>query len=312
MLGRYADTLYWMARYLERAENTARKIQAGLHYSITTKENNRNDLLEFLIEDYQIKDFKKKYNVASTQNVVNFLLRDKDNIDNIRNLLKKARLNGKIVRTALTREVSNSLNQSWLASEKLLKRQIQINNLPDILENILNTGTVFRGSVYGTMLRNDTFNFIRIGTFIERSNNTVSILNTKYYRLLLRNTVVVNKIDFNRWEILLRSLSAWRSFNWLSGEYLDPAAITNFLVFDERMPRSLSFCNKEILSNLDYLQLTYKKKYKSYNLAKNNQNKLTSGIIRTIHNNKLYEFIKEFAKKNDEMHSLISRDFNLV
>ena len=312
MLGRYADNLYWMARYLERAENTARKIQAGLHYSITTKENNRNDLLEFLIEDYQIKDFKKKYNVASTQNVVNFLLRDKDNIDNIRNLLKKARLNGKIVRTALTREVSNSLNQSWLASEKLLKRQIQINNLPDILENILNTGTVFRGSVYGTMLRNDTFNFIRIGTFIERSNNTVSILNTKYYRLLLRNTVVVNKIDFNRWEILLRSLSAWRSFNWLSGEYLDPAAITNFLVFDERMPRSLSFCNKEILSNLDYLQLTYKKKYKSYNLAKKNQNKLTSGIIRTIHNKKLYEFIKEFAEKNNEMHTLIARDFNLV
>ena len=257
MLGRYADNLYWMARYLERAENTARKIQAGLHYSITTKENNRNDLLEFLIEDYQIKVFKKKYKIASTQNVVNFLLRDEDNIDNIRNLLKKARLNGKIVRTALTREVSNSLNQSWLASEKLLKRQIQINNLPDILENILNTGTVFRGSVYGTMLRNDTFNFIRIGTFIERCNNTVSILNTKYYRLLLRNTVVVNKIDFNRWEILLRSLSAWRSFNWLSGEYLDPAAITNFLVFDERMPRSLSFCNKEILSNLDSVSYTH-------------------------------------------------------
>ena len=66
MLGRYADNLYWMARYLERAENTARKIQAGLHYSITTKENNRNDLLEFLIEDYQIKVFKKKYNIAST------------------------------------------------------------------------------------------------------------------------------------------------------------------------------------------------------------------------------------------------------
>ena len=312
MLGRYADNLYWMARYLERAENTARKIQAGLHYSITTKENNRNDLLEFLIEDHQIKAFKKKYNIASTQNVVNFLLRDENNIDNIRNLLKKARLNGKIVRTALTREVSNSLNQSWLATEKLLKRQIQINNLPDILENILNTGTVFRGSVYGTMLRNDTFNFIRIGTFIERSNNTVSILNTKYYRLLLRNTVVVNKIDFNRWEILLRSLSAWRSFNWLSGEYLDPAAITNFLVFDERMPRSLSFCNKEILSNLEYLQSTYKKKYKSYSLVKKNQNRLTSGIIRTIHNKKLYEFIKEFAKQNNEMHSLISRDFNLV
>ena len=235
MLGRYADNLYWMARYLERAENTARKIQAGLHYSITTKENNRNDLLEFLIEDYQIKNFKKKYKIASTQNVVNFLLRDEDNIDNIRNLLKKARLNGKIVRTALTREVSNSLNQSWLASEKLLKRQIQINNLPDILENILNTGTVFRGSVYGTMLRNDTFNFIRIGTFIERSNNTVSILNTKYYRLLLRNTVVVNKIDYNRWEILLHFLYiANLSTNIICHAFLEyinlaPLMITEFL-----------------------------------------------------------------------------------
>ena len=149
-------------------------------------------------------------------------------------------MNGKIVRTALTKEVSNSLNQSWSSTKKLLDPPIEINNLPDIIEKVLNTGTVFRGSVYGTMLRNDTFNFIRIGTFIERSNNTASILNTKYYRILLRKSVYVSKIDYNRWEILLRSLSAWRSFNWLSGEYLDPAAITNFLIFDERMPRSLS------------------------------------------------------------------------
>ena len=259
MLGRYADNLYWMARYLERAENTARKIQAGLHYSITSKENN-NDLLKFLIEDQDQKIFKNKFNDFSLHNVLNYLINDEDNENNIKNLLHKARVNGKIVRTGLTREVSNSLNQSWSSTQKLLDSPIKINNLPDIIEKVLNTGTVFRGSVYGTMLRNDTFNFIRIGTFIERSNNTASILNTKYYRILLRKTVLVSKIDYNRWEILLRSLSAWRSFNWLSGEYLDPAAITNFLIFDERMPRSLSFCNKEILSNLSYLQKTYKKK----------------------------------------------------
>ena len=226
------------------------------------------------------------------KNVLNYLINDKDNENNIKNLLHKARVNGKIVRTGLTREVSNSLNQSWSSTQKLLDSPIKINNLPEIIEKVLNTGTVFRGSVYGTMLRNDTFNFIRIGTFIERSNNTASILNTKYYRILLRKTVLVSKIDYNRWEILLRSLSAWRSFNWLSGEYLDPAAITNFLIFDERMPRSLSFCNKEILSNLSYLQKTYKKKYQSFNIAKKTQNSLTSGIIRTVHNKKLYNFIK--------------------
>ena len=180
MLGRYADNLYWMARYLERAENVARKIQAGLHYSITSRESNA-DLLEFLIEKNQHKIFKKKYKDFSLNNVSNFLINDDQNENNIKILLKKARTNGKIVRTSLTREVSNSLNQSWISTEKLLNRSIKINNLPEILENILNTGTVFRGSVYGTMLRNDTFNFIRIGTFIERSNNTVSILNTKYY-----------------------------------------------------------------------------------------------------------------------------------
>ena len=249
MLGRYADNLYWMARYLERAENTARKIQAGLHYSVTSREEN-NDLVKFLVEEHDKVIFKKKYNDFSLDNVLKFLINDEDNENNIKNLLQKARTNGKIVRTALTREVSNSLNQSWNSTQKILDKPIKINNLPDIIEKILNTGTVFRGSVYGTMLRNDTFHFIRIGTFIERSNNTALILNTKYYRILLRKTVLVSKIDYNRWEILLRSLSAWRSFNWLSGEYLDPAAITNFLIFDERMPRSLSFCNREILSNL--------------------------------------------------------------
>ena len=311
MLGRYADNLYWMARYLERAENVARKIQAGLHYSITSRESNA-DLLEFLIEKNQHKIFKKKYKDFSLNNVSNFLINDEQNENNIKILLQKARTNGKVVRTSLTREVSNSLNQAWISTEKLINRQIKINNLPEILENILNTGTVFRGSVYGTMLRNDTFNFIRIGTFIERSNNTVSILNTKYYRILLRNTVIVSKMDYNRWEILLRSLSAWRSFNWLSGEYLDPAAITNFLVFDNRMPRSLSFCNKEILSNLSYLQDIYQNKYDSYKIAKKTQKSLTSGIIRSIHNKKLYNFIKEYSENNTNLHFMITRDFNLV
>ena len=311
MLGRYADNLYWMARYLERAENTARKIQAGLHYSITSREGN-SDLLKFLIEEHDQDTFKKKFKNFSLVNVLNYLINDEENENNIKNLLHKARMNGKIVRTALTKEVSNSLNQSWSSTQKLLDSPIEINNLPDIIEKVLNTGTVFRGSVYGTMLRNDTFNFIRIGTFIERSNNTASILNTKYYRILLRKSVYVSKIDYNRWEILLRSLSAWRSFNWLSGEYLDPAAITNFLIFDERMPRSLSFCNKEILSNLSYLQKAYKNKYDSFNIAKKTQNSLTSGIIRTVHNKKLYNFIKEYSENNDKLHFTITRDFNLV
>lgn len=311
MLGRYADNLYWMARYLERAENTARKIQAGLHYSITSREGN-NDLLKFLIEEHDQDTFKKKFKNFSLDNVLNYLINDEENENNIKNLLYKARMNGKIVRTALTKEVSNSLNQSWNSTKKLLDPPIEINHLPDIIEKVLNTGTVFRGSVYGTMLRNDTFNFIRIGTFIERSNNTASILNTKYYRILLRKSVYVSKIDYNRWEILLRSLSAWRSFNWLSGEYLDPAAITNFLIFDERMPRSLSFCNKEILSNLSYLQKAYKNKYHSFNIAKKTQNSLTSGIIRTVHNKKLYNFIKEYSENNDKLHFTITRDFNLV
>jgi len=311
MLGRYADNLYWMARYLERAENTARKIQAGLHYSITSREGN-NDILKFLIEEHDQDTFKKKFKNFSLDNVLNYLINDEENENNIKNLLHKARMNGKIVRTALTREVSNSLNQSWNSTQKLLDPPIEINNLPDIIEKVLNTGTVFRGSVYGTMLRNDTFNFIRIGTFIERSNNTASILNTKYYRILLRKSVYVSKIDYNRWEILLRSLSAWRSFNWLSGEYLDPAAITNFLIFDERMPRSLSFCNKEILSNLSYLQKAYKNKYHSFNITKKTQNSLTSGIIRTVHNKKLHNFIKEYIENNDKLHFAITRDFNLV
>ena len=311
MLGRYADNLYWMARYLERAENTARKIQAGLHYSITSREGN-SDLLKFLIEEHDQDTFKKKFKNFSLDNVLNYLINDEENENNIKNLLHKARMNGKIVRTALTKEVSNSLNQSWSSTQKLLDSPIEINNLPDIIEKVLNTGTVFRGSVYGTMLRNYTFNFIRIGTFIERSNNTASILNTKYYRILLRKSVYVSKIDYNRWEILLRSLSAWRSFNWLSGEYLDPAAITNFLIFDERMPRSLSFCNKEILSNLSYLQKAYKNKYDSFNIAKKTQNSLTSGIIRTVHNKKLYNFIKEYSENNNKLHFTITRDFNLV
>ena len=130
------------------------------------------------------KSFDVKHDTVSMGNALNFLLRDKTNDDSVIMLLAKSRQNARLVRNALTQEVWQSLNESWMTGSEALKRPVNIRDLPSILENIIKASSVFRGALHGTMLHNDIFNFLRLGTFIERADNTARIVGSQYHRLL--------------------------------------------------------------------------------------------------------------------------------
>jgi len=310
MLGRHGDNLFWMARYLERSENTARRIQAALHHALSREDEGQEEWNAIVIYDGLATVFDEKYDTPSTTNVINFLLRDRDNLNSVISLMSKARQNGRSVRTSLTQEVWLSLNESWIACEAALKRPVNIHDLPTILEGIIKGSSLFRGALYGTMLHNDIFNFICLGTYIERADNTIRTVDAKYHRLLPTAKVIGSSKDQSQWEVMLRSLAAWRSFNWLKKGRLDPLGVSDFLIFDERMPRSINFCYKEVRSNLEELSNSYGRDYKSLDMAREICLDLNHARSINIQKINLRDFITGHVAKNNQLSLTIASDFN--
>ena len=311
MLGRHGDNLFWMARYLERSENLSRRVQATLHHSLSQENEAEEEWMSLIKNDGLETIFNEKYDVPSITNVINFLLRDRDNINSLASLMSKARNNGRSVRTSLTQEVWMSLNESWMTCDAALKRPVNIHGLPMLLDNIIKGSSLFRGALYGTMLHNDIFNFLRLGTFIERADNTIRTIDNKYHRLLPTARVIGGRDDQSQWEVMLRSLAAWRSFNWLKKGRLDPLSVANFLIFDERMPRSIKFCYKEVRSNLEDLSNSYGNDYESLNFAHAIYLGLSDEYSINIHKIDLRIFIAEHILKNNELSQKIANDFNM-
>jgi len=311
MLGRHGDNLFWMARYLERSENLARRIQATLHYALSREDEGEEEWTALIMNHGLGPLFEEKYDDPTTIDIINFLLRDRDNFDSVASLMSKARNNGRSVRTSLTREVWLSLNESWMKCESDLKRPVNIRDLPVSLEDIIKGSSLFRGALYGTMLHNDIFNFLRLGTFIERADNTIRTIDTKYHRLLPTAKVIGGSNDQGQWEVMLRSLAAWRSFNWLKKGRLDPLGVANFLIFDERMPRSIKFCYKEVKSNLEDLSNSYKKDYGSLALANEIFIGLNDDSLQNTQEIDLKVFLTEHIEKNNQLSQAIASDFNM-
>ena len=311
MLGRHGDNLFWMARYLERSENLARRIQATLHYALSREDEGEEEWTALIMNHGLGPLFEEKYDDPTTIDIINFLLRDRDNFDSVASLMSKARNNGRSVRTSLTREVWLSLNESWMKCESDLKRPVNIRDLPVILEDIIKGSSLFRGALYGTMLHNDIFNFLRLGTFIERADNTIRTIDTKYHRLLPTAKVIGGSNDQGQWEVMLRSLAAWRSFNWLKKGRLDPLGVANFLIFDERMPRSIKFCYKEVKFNLEDLSNSYKKDYGSLALANEIFIGLNDDSLQNTQEIDLKVFLTEHIEKNNQLSQAIASDFNM-
>lgn len=311
MLGRHGDNLFWMARYLERSENLARRIQATLHYALSREDEGEEEWTALIMNHGLGPLFEEKYDDPTTIDIINFLLRDRDNFDSVASLMSKARNNGRSVRTSLTREVWLSLNESWMKCESDLKRPVNIRDLPVILEDIIKGSSLFRGALYGTMLHNDIFNFLRLGTFIERADNTIRTIDTKYHRLLPTAKVIGGSNDQGQWEVMLRSLAAWRSFNWLKKGRLDPLGVANFLIFDERMPRSIKFCYKEVKFNLEDLSNSYKKDYGSLALANEIFISLNDDSLQNTQEIDLKVFLTEHIEKNNQLSQAIASDFNM-
>ena len=232
-----------MSRYIERAENTARLVETGMRMALTRRDDAASEWRAVVIAAGSGPAFEARHGPSyDADHVIDFLLRDPDNPSSALQTVKAARENARGVRTALTREVWEAVNEFWLDMSEALKRPIGETDLPDLLDRLRRHGAQVRGSLIGTMLRNATFHFSRLGTALERADNTARILDVKYHVLLPRAADVGGPLDTAQWEQLLYAVHVRRAYLTEHGADFSADRVAEFLVLNPRMPRSLVFC----------------------------------------------------------------------
>lgn len=309
MLGRTANGLYWMFRYIERAENSARLIDAGLRMSLTRSEATEDDW-DGVLQSSGVRDiYDDLYPNLTSADAIDFLLRDKSNPSSVMSCIDSGRNNARMVRTALTRETWEATNECWLDLKATLSRRVKPADLPEVIDGIKRKTGLIRGAFHGTMLRNEIFNFSRIGTFIERADNTARILDVKYYVLLPAVSQVGSSIDNVQWESILRSVSAHRSYGWVYEAEYKPSNIADFLILNGRMPRSLAYCYDKIVSNLGYLAREYGEAHAAHATAEETLSSLRNHSIKDVMDQGLHEYIENFISHNNRLGEEISNGY---
>ena len=292
VLGTTAGGLFWMFRYLERSENIARLIEAGQRIALTRSAEADSEWASVIATAGDTASYRARHDTYAAETVIDFLLRDKTNPSSVGSVIDAARNNARLVRTALTREVWEATNDCWMRLSAALEKPIVDRELPGVLELIRFESAVVRGALHGTMLRNDIYDFARLGTFVERADNTARILDVKYYVLLPSAQHVGSRLDNAQWETILRSLSAQRSYQWQSRGNVTPLGIAEFVILDHRMPRSLAYSINAIVANLGYLADDYGDRHVSHGMAEELNQSVTDRSIPDIFEIGLHEFLQ--------------------
>jgi uncharacterized alpha-E superfamily protein len=216
MLSRTAASLYWLARYVERAENVARIVLVGHRMASMARSlgGGGDEWLSTLIATGCEPGFFAKYSSPDAGAVIDYLVRDPDNSSSVFACLETARRNARAVRTALTADMWDALNETWLKGRDFAAQEMTLDTAPAFLEWVRERSQLFNGAYDSTMLRNDAFYFTRLGTFLERADNTARILDVKYYVLLPQDEGVGGALDYYQWQSILRSVSGLRGYHW--------------------------------------------------------------------------------------------------
>lgn len=313
MLGRTANAIFWMYRYLERAENTARLLDAVFRMALTRGVDAAREEWSSVLSTLGLHHrYAEAYGEITGQQVFNFVLRDSGNPDNVLQMLERARSNARMSRSSLTLEVWEGVNEAWMSLRDLLSRPVRESNLGPVLANIRRESTAVRGATYGTMLRNEIYHFARAGTFIERAENTARILDVKYHLLLPSLAHVGSSLDSSQWDHVLRSLAGDRVYSWLNAGRIDPRGIAEFLILDKRFPRSLTFSYGQLRENLAALAQEHGAEMPTQALLRDADMKLKTLTIAEIFEIGLHQFLVDFIAQNQKLSIAISEDYRFV
>jgi len=310
MLSRTADHLFWMARYTERAENTARMLDVNVQTSMLPQsaEDAEQGWRAMLgISELQAA-FDRKHQTLDAANVIDFMVRDPDNPSSIAACLTEARENARAVRGTLTTEVWEIQNQTWLDMQKRLNSSLLENDPSKFFEWVKFRSHVSRGVTLGTMLRDEAVHFIRLGTFLERADNTARILDVKFHGAKESTPGDdMSQRDYYYWAALLRSVSGFEIYRKVYRDVITPARIAELLMLRGDMPRSLLACMEEVVNNLQAVRNDVSSE--TERCAGRLHAELKFGKIDDILKHGLHGTLTAFLQDVYQLGNRVSRDF---
>ncbi|MEY4416793.1 MAG: hypothetical protein RIQ53_4086 [Pseudomonadota bacterium] len=314
MLSRTADHLFWMSRYMERAENTARMLDVHYQTALLTQSDDRADggWAGVLGISELTWSFHQKHEVADMRNVLHFMVRDTGNPSSIASCLQAARENARAVRGTLTTELWETTNATWLEFNQLMRSGAFERDPATVFEWVKFRSHLSRGVTVGTMLMDEALHFIRIGTFLERGDNTARLLDVKFHALAgdyfgAWGTDDAPEVDFYHWSALLRSVSAFEIYRKVYRNVIRPDKVAELLILRPDMPRSLAACMNEVVVNVE--AVANAQSGETGRRAGRLRADLQFGRIDEILATGLHAYLTQYLDRINDIGAGISRDF---
>ena len=315
MLSRTADHLFWMARYMERAENTARMLDVNYQMSLLPQSADEAEQgwRSLLGISELTGSFSEHYPQVDARNVMDFMVRDAANASSIVSCVQAARENARAVRGALTTEVWETQNQTWLEFNRLFDGSNFQRDPSTLFEWVKFRSHLSRGVTVGTMLQDEALHFLRLGTFLERADNTARLLDVKFQSLAGdyfgagAGSGESLEVDFYHWSAVLRSVSGFEVYRKVYRNVIRPDKVAELLILRPDMPRSLAACMNETVANLT--QVANAQSSETLRRAGRLQSDLRYGRIDEILATGLHAYLTQFLDRVGDLGVGISRDF---
>ncbi|SEN44977.1 Uncharacterized conserved protein, Alpha-E superfamily [Pseudorhodobacter antarcticus] len=302
MLSRTADNLYWIARYMERAETAARLLEVGARNAlIPSSQGHRSEWESLLRAIGTSAAFNKKYGDIVQRNVESHLFFDRDNPSSVVSCITAARESARIVRTALTSQVWDAINSAFQELRQMERQPRSEMDLSRLTEWTMRHTAMMRGAIEATQLRGDGYNFLNTGYYLERADSTARLLDVKYYVLLPRIEYVGSGLDNYQWTTLLRAMSSHRAFHWAYGGDVTASKIAHFLILNPQCPRSLITCADGLVTHLDRMDRSLKRQTSARTQARALLAELSEARVEDIFEEGLHEFLTRFIKETGKL-----------
>jgi uncharacterized alpha-E superfamily protein len=311
MLSRSANNIFWLSRYIERADALARILDAAHRLTALPQASagTTNEWESAVATAGCVAAFQAAYDEANERTVTDFLAFSPDNPTSIRSCLETARQNARAVRTALTGEMWSVINGAWHELQKFDPHDMTRDDFERFLIFVKDSTLAFDGSAFRTMLRNDAYWFSRLGFLIERADATARILDVKYHVLLPEKERVGGPLDYFHWTTILRSVNARTSYHWVYRESVKPWLVADLLILNRQMPRSLASCYENISRYLDDLAQFYGRQGASQRAARAMLSRLGNSTMEEIFQSGLHEFITGFIAENNRLGGEITEQY---
>jgi uncharacterized alpha-E superfamily protein len=312
VLSRTAASLYWLGRYVERADFVARLVEATVRLdALSSRPAGQAAWGSALAVTDAADAFEAAAGAEPTHNrVACFLTVDHANPGSIVRSLEMARTNAKAVRTALTREAWTAINRAWLIFDNRAAPAGDMATL-ELVEAVKAETRGFEGAIH-RMLRNESTWFVRLGQAVERADNTARLLDVKYHILLPEGERVGGVVDRDQWTTILQTVSAVNAYRWLYSEGLRPADVIDLLLARPELPRSLAAAVEETVEVLGLLARDSGQHGEADRMARLRQTRLQRTRSGEVIAAGLHQYLQAFIAENDQLHAAIGRQFRFA